>query len=302
MERDTETSDWPRVSVAIPLYESRRFLDTIIANIESIDYPDVEVLISDRHCKDDTIDALQDRYRDDARIRVLAATDEIGWIEHYNTLLREATGKYFRWLPHDDIIPRCGLREMVSHLEANADTVLVYGPTEAIDSEGNPLPRRSDPDPHPISNDAPWTFAISMNLFFRGYCNGAFKGLFRRGRVLDEDLFIRQTLDGVHAERCWLFALSLLSRFSFLPGYRYTKRYHDRSTSARWKIRYRHRVSACRVMRSYLKDLVPDRKKVMAGTAALLVGLCVPKKLREKVRRMTPERIRVAVGGYFRRL
>jgi glycosyltransferase involved in cell wall biosynthesis len=56
---------YPRVSVAIPLYRSARFMDIIIANIEAMPKQDIEILISDRHCFDDTIDRLMERYATD---------------------------------------------------------------------------------------------------------------------------------------------------------------------------------------------------------------------------------------------
>ena len=44
----------PLVSVGFPLYRSRRFLDNIVENLEAIDYPNLEMLVSDRHLHDDT--------------------------------------------------------------------------------------------------------------------------------------------------------------------------------------------------------------------------------------------------------
>ena len=31
--------------------------------------------------------------------------DRLGWVEHYNLLLKAATGEYFLWMPHDDAYP-----------------------------------------------------------------------------------------------------------------------------------------------------------------------------------------------------
>ena len=63
-----QQSTQPRVSVVIPLYRSARFIDNIIANIEAMPQRGVEILISDRHCYDDTIDRLAERYTTDPRV------------------------------------------------------------------------------------------------------------------------------------------------------------------------------------------------------------------------------------------
>src|SRR6187397_2030409 len=73
----------PLVSVAIPLYRSRPFVDRIARNIETLDYPSVEILISDRHMDDDAIELLGARFAGDPRIRLLRANDRAGWVEHY---------------------------------------------------------------------------------------------------------------------------------------------------------------------------------------------------------------------------
>ena len=97
----SETS-LPLVSLALPLYRSFLFFDIITANLDSIAYPNLEILISDRHCADDTLERLASRYASYSRFHFFRATDQLNWIEHYNFLLRAAQGKYMLWMPHDD--------------------------------------------------------------------------------------------------------------------------------------------------------------------------------------------------------
>jgi hypothetical protein len=51
----------PLASVGIPLYQSNRFLDVIVENIEAIRYPNMEIIISDRDRLDHALDALRVR-------------------------------------------------------------------------------------------------------------------------------------------------------------------------------------------------------------------------------------------------
>ena len=244
----------PRTTVVIPLYRSAPFIDGIIANIEAIPGPDVEVLISDRHCHDDTLDRLEARFSSDPRVGCHRHTDELDWVGHLNALLQVARGEYWRFLPHDDLSPPGSLEHLICVLDSDPDAILAYGPTAAIDARGRPLPKMDRPEPHPAGADDGWNLGLALEMNWRGYFSGAFKGLIRRRPVLEHGFLIRSTLDQINAERCWLFALSLLGRFLFVPESLYVKRYHENSTHAQWRRSGRHVLSTARVMSGYLRD------------------------------------------------
>lgn len=67
----------PKISIAIPLYRSEKFIDTIISNITSVTADGVEFLISDRHCYDGTIDNLAAFFADDPRVKCIKAKDKL---------------------------------------------------------------------------------------------------------------------------------------------------------------------------------------------------------------------------------
>ncbi|MDB4285301.1 glycosyltransferase family 2 protein [bacterium] len=255
--------------MSIPLFRSARFIDTIIANIEAINMPDVEVLISDRHCLDNTIDRLAKHYTDDPRVRCIRQKDELDWVGNLNALLQEAQGEYWRFLPHDDISPPGSLEALVSALETNADAILAYGPTRAIDGEGRPLPERDKPSPHPEEAQEGWTFGLVLQMFWKGYFYGALKGLIRRKTVMDKNLLIRSITNQILPERCWQFALCLLGRYVFVPEATYVKRFYEGSVHSHWKITGLNFLSAAHVMSSYLYDLLDHEAAYCYGTRDL---------------------------------
>ncbi|MEM6281534.1 MAG: glycosyltransferase family A protein [Chloroflexota bacterium] len=265
----TPSSGHPSTTVVIPLFKSRRFMPTIIANINALPAHGVEVLISDRHCHDDTIDQLAQRYADDPRIRCLKHQDKLDWVAHINSLLEEAQGEYWRFLAHDDLSPAGSLEALIHALDSNTDAILAYGPIKAIDMNDNPLPERDKPDPHPAAAEASWTLGIALEMFWTGYFNGAFKGLVRRNIVMQSELLIRSTQDQIYPERCWLFALCLLGRFHFVPQATYVKRFYEGSVHSRWKITGRNYLSCAHVMSSYLCDLLKSSEACSYGTADL---------------------------------
>ena len=248
----------PRISVAIPLYRSAPFVDNVSANIEAMP-PGIEILVSDRHLYDDAIDRLEKRHRGDRRLVFLRHRDGRDWIDHINDLLRQARGEYWRLLPHDDFTSGKALNALVGCLDEHPETLLAYGPTFSEDLDGNRLPGRQYPDPHPITDEDPWTLGLALDTHWRGHFSGAFKGLLRREWVVERGLWIRRTLGTVHAERAWLAPLAALGRFRFVPDAAYIKRFHPESTHAGWRPGVSHELSVWRVLRAYFRDLVPER-------------------------------------------
>ena len=255
--------------MAIPLYRSSRFADNVSANVEAMP-ADAEVLISDRHRHDDALERLERRHSDDRRVRFLCHRDGKDWIDHINILLREARADYWRLMPHDDFAPADSLEALVRCLDDYPATLLAYGPTTAVDLDGNRLPERDHRCPHPIGNDDPWTLGLALDSFWRSHFTGAFKGLVRRREVVDRGLWIRRTLGTVHAERLWLSALALIGRFRFVPEGTYEKRFYPESTHAQWRPGIVHELSVLRVLLSYFRDLLPERHLYRDARAYLL--------------------------------
>lgn len=225
--------------------------------------------MSDRHGFDDALDILKSEWGRDARFRFLKADDCLNWVEHMNLLLREAQGDYFRWMPHDDCFPEGCLRPLINRLERDPAIVLAYGPTRMIDAAGRRVPARDRLHTHPVAPGTSWTFQHSLDLFWSGTCDGAFKGLFRRRDVVHAGLLIRPTGELVHAERGWLFGISLLGGLGEEPTSIYLKRYHPDSVHAQWRSRTRNIVSVTLTMCGYLRDFGPGPYEKCLGMGHL---------------------------------
>ena len=249
----------PLVTVGIPLYRSARFVDNVLASIAAMPAEGVEILVSDRHLADDALQRIADATRDDPRVRCMAARDEINWVEHINLLMREARGRYWRFLPHDDYAPPGSLEALVEVMEADSTLLVAYAATRAEELSGDPKPERDVREAHPDTS-AGQVYGHALDLVGGGHFTGAFKGLIRLAPIRARGLFIRPNVDLIGSERLWLFALALVGRFRFVPESLYIKRYHPRSVHSSWQARTRHRLGALRIMREYLGDLHPDNE------------------------------------------
>lgn len=273
----------PLVSVGIPLYRSRRFLEIIIENIEAIDYANVEVIISDRHLFDDALELLKERFESDVRFRFLGARDCLNWVENFNLLLRESRGKYFLWMGHDDSYPSKYIGELVSALEEHPDAVLAFGRVEQISIDGH-LPTFPFTPP-PVSLHEDWSLGCSLRLLTLWHLWVAFRGVVRRDVVDQSDLYIRQTYRNIRADICWVFGLSLKGRLYFVPSCYCTKRFYRSSTGAKWRFGIRQSLNACRVLRSYLNDFAQSRSDARMGQIVVFAWCLVQGFLPAKLAR-----------------
>ena len=243
-----------KVTVGIPLFRSAPFFENILENVRALDGLDVEVLISDRHCHDDVIDRLAAALSGQSNIKFLKATDGLDWVGNINFLLRESTGEYFRFMPHDDLSPKGSIDALVRAMEADKTSILAYGPTKAIDLGGSHMPTLDKPTPHPDAAVRSWNLDLALRMMWLGYFDGAFKGLIRMKQIRDNGLFIRSTRDQIWPERCWLYALMLRGRFVFVSDALYIKRFYSGSVHSQWRIDGSHYLSALDVMQSYVRD------------------------------------------------
>ncbi|MFC1814295.1 glycosyltransferase family 2 protein [Thermodesulfobacteriota bacterium] len=294
MSHSKSVSRDPLVSVAIPLFQPQRFLDNIIENVDAIAYKNVEIIISDRHCADDTIDFLYGRYGNDPRFRFIKRNDQINWVDHYNTLLRQFAGKYFLWMPHDDIYPGNYISLLVSCLEEHPDAICAFGRMEEVNLASSPLPTIFKPPPIPIEES--WSFRMTLKLFYSGQLGIGFRGLFRRDIIVESAFFIPHTFEDVNADVCWMFGLSLKGRFLYVPDCFCKKRRYPSSTSAQWRFGIRSLLSQVIVLRSYMKDSCSSCIEVQIGTLLIFfkslyfflkkkTGVFLPQPVEEAIRK-----------------
>ena len=253
----------PLVSVGIPLYRSRRFLEIIIENIEAIEYRNVEIIISDQHLLDDTLEVLRERFGSDSRFRFLAGSDNLNWVENFNLLLRRSTGKYFLWMAHDDSFPSNYISELVSALEERPGAVLAFGRAEQISIDGF-LPTFPFLPP-PFLPDEAWSLGCSLRALTLWQLWIAFRGVVRREVVEQSNLYIRPTYRNIRADIYWVFGLSLRGRLCFVPSCYCTKRYYGSSAGADWHFGIRQSLNACRVLHSYLDDFSRSQRDKLVG-------------------------------------
>jgi hypothetical protein len=227
------------VSVAIPLFHSRRF-----------------------------VDRLAERCAPDRRVRFLRGRDGAGWVEHYNLLLQEGSGRYFAWLPHDDEFPRGYVSRLVACLETESDAVLAYGRLQPMSLDGQLLDRVVTSE-LPVREGEPWSFRTAARLLLSWQLAVAFRGVFRRELVVRSRLLL-DPREPRAADFYWMFGLALLGPFRYVPDCTCRKSYHESSATARYGRRRLADVArGYRTLRSYARALVRDPRDRGAARAVI---------------------------------
>jgi glycosyltransferase involved in cell wall biosynthesis len=133
------------VSVCIPTYKGDGFLGAAIDSVLAQTFTDFELIIVDDHSPDTTA-ALVSRY-EDSRIRYLRNESNVGPQENWNRCLAEASGKYFKLLPQDDLLASDCIARQVAVLDEDVEhrIALVFCARSIIGPNGKTILQRGYP-------------------------------------------------------------------------------------------------------------------------------------------------------------
>ena len=128
----------PLVTIGLPVYNGDRFLGAALDAILAQTFSDMEVLISDNASTDGTRAICEAYAARDPRVRYQRNTGNLGAARNYTSLVDRATGEFFKWAPHDDLITPTYVAQCVDVLCAHPEAVLCYPRTMVINEDGVP--------------------------------------------------------------------------------------------------------------------------------------------------------------------
>jgi len=126
----------PRVSVIIPTYNRKDYVQLTIDSVLAQTYTDYEIIVIDDGSKDTTGETLNARYGD--RIRYIWQENQ-GESVARNHGIEISQGEYIALLDSDDLWLPEKLAKQVNILEKNLDMVLIFSASWQIDASGQRL-------------------------------------------------------------------------------------------------------------------------------------------------------------------
>ena len=97
------SSDNPKVSVVIPVYNSGKFINRAIKSIQNQDLLDLEIILINDFSKDDTLSIIENIQKEDSRIKIIKNQKNMGIIYSRSIGSLSAKGKYIFPLDNDDM-------------------------------------------------------------------------------------------------------------------------------------------------------------------------------------------------------
>ena len=134
----------PRVSIGMPLYNSAKYLDEALDCLLSQTYRDFELVISDNASTDGTREMCLARANSDPRIRYHRQGENQGAVWNFNEVFKLSRGEYFKWAAYDDICKPTFLARCVEILDSKPQVAWCHTQSGKIDSDGEVVTR--DPE------------------------------------------------------------------------------------------------------------------------------------------------------------
>lgn len=213
----------PRVSIGLPVYNGEKYLDEALDSILGQTFGDFELIISDNGSTDRTEEICRSRAATDPRIRYYRNETNLGAAPNFNRTFELATGEYFKWAAHDDLLAAEFLEKCVDALDRNPSAILCYSKVEKIDANGA-VQARYDPTPDTSSPQAHERF---WSLIIRPWrCLQVF-GLMRAETLRKTSRIGNYP----SSDEVLLAELALYGRFHEIPEYLFQTRLHEQQST-----------------------------------------------------------------------
>ena len=177
----------PRVSVIMPVYNAREYLEDAIKSILNQSYLNIELLIIDDGSSDGS-DAVCDRYRErDPRVRVIHQTNH-GLCYTRNRGLNMAEGEFIAFADHDDLYLDGGIEELVKvATERSVDLVKAtyVGEIKNADGSSRQYEARMSDQVFELQDLA--NHYTQFNFAIRAMWNGLYRASIVRGKSIRFD-------------------------------------------------------------------------------------------------------------------
>jgi glycosyltransferase involved in cell wall biosynthesis len=215
-------NDKPLISVGMPVFNAENFIEQALASISGQTFEDWELIVCDNASTDRTqaiCEAWVDR---DPRISYTRNDRNYGAAYSYNRTFELASGKYFKWAAHDDLISANFLTTCIELLERHPDAVVAYGRTAFMDEAGVTISERHER--HDLTAASPSARFDEM-ITYMGHCTPL------HGLMCASALAQTQRHGAYpHADRVLLLELSLLGTLREASDAVYFLRQHARSS------------------------------------------------------------------------
>ena len=211
----------PLVTVGIPIRNGQNYIREGLESILAQTMTDFEVVICDNASTDSTEAIVREFADRDPRVRYFRNERNLGPAGNHNRCVERATGKYFRWQAHDDLIAPTYLEKVVGVMEKDSTVANCHSWTKQIHADGSPYGDYK----FVIGTDdrsLPVRFSRLINVRHRVHLEYEIFGMWRREQMIQT----RLQSPCAHGDRVHLVRMILFGRFCEVPEFLFIAREH----------------------------------------------------------------------------
>lgn len=211
-----------RVSIGLPVYNGESYLEAALDSLLAQSYSNFELIISDNGSTDRTPDICRAYAARDSRIRYYRSEQNRGAAWNFNRVFELASGVYFKWAAHDDLLSADYLEKCVAVLDSDPNVVVCHSEVLIIDEVGRPIRlddvrlNTADPRPHQRFRELLLKYHLCFDVF----------GLIRRSALEQTPLIGNYS----HGDGVLLNQLALRGRFHQIPEPLFFSRKHGQQS------------------------------------------------------------------------
>ena len=155
------------VTVAIPVYNGERFLESAVESVVKQDHPVSEIIIIDDHSTDNTHEIVEKLKLEinNLNIKYYKNIKNIGYPKNWNRCFELCKTRFLIILHQDDELKKYCVRMQLNFLEKNDAIALVGGFEDSIDSEGRLIKKQKKRETRIFEKGKIFEFATQTGFY-----------------------------------------------------------------------------------------------------------------------------------------
>lgn len=131
-------TDYPLVTVGIPLYNHENFIEQCLKSIISQTYPNIEIILIDDGSSDDSYSIAESLLSSQDEYQAIYKTrSNRGMCNTLNEIIDLSSGKYISFIGSDDYWHYEKIEKQTDYLENHPDVALVHSNSYVVDENNN---------------------------------------------------------------------------------------------------------------------------------------------------------------------
>ena len=257
----------PLVSIVIPSYNHKKFIGDCINSVIQQSYENIELIIIDDGSEDGSLIEIE-KYIEVCSKRFVRfefiKRENKGLARTLNESLGWCKGKYYAAVASDDIILKNKVKNQVSFMEKNNDTVAVFGNVISIDEAGKEIETKKDKS----------RFYSFRDIILHNHYLPASTQMMRTNTLKEVGGYYPDIL--IEDWYMWL-KISEHGNIYFMEDIFSMYRYHENNTSKKVKLMHESRFFILDLYKGY--EMYNEAKKNI-----YLVGLCERRNKAKKIK------------------